>query len=74
MKAKKLDSNYWPDYLRMHKLWGKPRSEWPLSVEVEYTKRYAPEWAKEKAAYCDDNEAEWVKTVWMYVEWNNEDK
>lgn len=70
---KKLNPNYWPDYLRMHKLWGKPRSEWPFFVELEYTRRFAPEWAKREAAYCDDDEELWVSTVWMYVEWKNHD-
>ena len=36
-------------------------------------KKICPEWAKEKAAYCDDNDELWVNTVWMYVEWNNHD-
>ena len=44
-----------------------------IDVEVEYTKRYAPEWAKTQAAWCDENEELWVSTVWMYVEWNNHD-
>lgn len=73
MSKRGLNSSYWPDYLRIHGLWGKPRSEWPLDVEVEYTKRFAPEWAKERAAYCDDNDELWISTVWMYVEWNNHD-
>ena len=25
-------SRYWPDYLRSMGLWGKPKSEWPLSI------------------------------------------
>lgn len=71
MTKQTLNSKYWPDYLRLKGLWGKPRSEWPLDVEVEYTKRYAPLWAKTKAAWCDENDELWVNTVWMYVEWNN---
>ena len=63
----------WPDYLRSKGLWGKPRSEWPFDVELEYTKRFASEKAKEMAAYCDDNDKQWYETVWMHQEWLNGD-
>lgn len=73
MSKNKLDFYYWPDYLEMHGLSGKTRSEWPFFVELEYTKRFAPIKAKELAAYCDDNDEQWVRTVWMYAEFLNED-
>ena len=64
-------SRYWPDYLRSIGLWGKPKSEWPLSVIREQIAEQVPLHILEKAAYCDDDDAEWIKTVEMYLEWKN---
>ena len=63
-------SRYWPDYLRSMGLWGKPKSEWPLSVIREQIAEQVPQHILEKAAYYDDD-AEWIKTVEMYLEWEN---
>lgn len=64
-------SRYWPDYLRSMGLWGKPKSEWPLSVIREQIAEQVPAHILEKAAYCDDDDEKWIKTVEMYLEWEN---
>lgn len=64
-------SRYWPDYLRSVGLWGKPKSEWPLSVIREQIAEQVPQHILEKATYSDDDDAEWIKTVEMYLEWKN---
>ena len=64
-------SRYWPDYLRSMGLWVKPKSEWPLSVIREQIAEQVPQYILEKATYCDDDDAEWIKTVEMYLEWEN---
>jgi hypothetical protein len=64
-------SRYWPDYLRSMGLWSKPKSEWPLSVIREQIAEQVSQHILEKAAYCDDDDAEWIKTVEMYLEWEN---
>ena len=63
-------SRYWPDYLRSMGLWGKPKSEWPLSIIREQIIEQVPQHIIEKAAYCDDDEL-WIKTVEMYLELEN---
>ena len=47
---------------------GKPKSEWPSSVIREQIAEQVPQHILEKAAYCDDDDAEWIKTVEMYLE------
>ena len=64
-------SRYWSDYLRSVGLWGKPKSEWPLSVIREQIAEQVPQHILEKDTYCDDDDAEWIKTVEMYLEWKN---
>ena len=64
-------SRYWPDYLRSMGLWGKPKSEWPLSVIREQIIEQVPQHIIEKAAYCDDDDELWIKTVEMYLELEN---
>jgi hypothetical protein len=64
-------SRYWPDYLRSMGLCGKPKSEWPLSVIREQIIEQVPQHILEKAAYCDDDDELWIKTVEMYLELEN---
>ena len=64
-------SRYWPDYLRSMGLQGKPKSEWPLSIIREQIIEQVPKHIIEKAAYCDDDDELWIKTVEMYLELEN---
>lgn len=64
-------SRYWPDYLRSTGLWGKPKSEWPLSIIRQQIIEQVPQHILEKAAYCDDDDELWIKTVEMYLESEN---
>lgn len=45
---------YWPDYLRSMGLWGKPKSEWPLSVQKELMCDITPAWVLNECAWALD--------------------
>ena len=61
----------WPSKLKRLGLWGKPKSEWPIWLVKEQLVQQTPQHIIEKAAYCDDDDKQWVKTVQMYLEWEN---
>ena len=45
---------YWPDYLRSMGVWGKPKSEWPLSVQKELMCDITPAWVLKECAWAMD--------------------
>jgi len=56
-------SRYWPDYLRNLGLWGKPRSEWPISVQLELTIQNTPAWIVAECAWADDDDEKFLAAI-----------
>lgn len=56
-------SKYWPDYLRNLGLWGKPKSEWPLSIQRELTVAQTPAWILEECAWADDDDEMFLTAI-----------
>jgi hypothetical protein len=62
---------YWPDYLRSMGLWGKPKSEWPLSVQKELMCDITPAWVLKECAWAlenNDDEEEFMSAVEFMME------
>lgn len=64
-------SVYWPDYLRSKGLWGKPVSEWPLTVQKELMIHKTPKDVLEKCAWADDNDEMFMSAVEIEMEARN---
>lgn len=64
---------YWPDYLRSLGLWGKPRNEWPISVQRELTVRNTPPSVLAECAWADDDDEKFLAAIEFKMQCLNND-
>lgn len=66
-------AKYWPDYLRSLGLWGKPKSEWPISVQRELTVAITPAWVVAECAWADDDDEKFLAAIEFIMQSLNND-
>lgn len=66
-------ARYWPDYLRSLGLWGKPKNEWPISVQRELTVAITPAWVVAECAWADDDDEKFLAAIEFKMQSLNND-